>query len=299
MTTGNPNAPGFFKEGVTGGSRGTSPTDLYVVSGAVNGQNLVLTLSNSTTVTISLGTVFEDAGQVTGLSYDEATERLTINQGGRSISTTIMVGDTNVHVQGLSFNPANNILTASYTDGRTPITVDLSRLDVVANSGNTPTLVLDTLEVDSVTYRVGGSTPAHARLRTSVTLSPNSIQLPRLGTVIVTGSVSASIENPLTGDVINDVIIHSVHSSYEDSRTGTPTVVSDTESTFSWNFQVGDPAQVVAFTVSYSVSGIIDGQIERSVHNDTVTLPIIAEPQHFWTGTVSYTHLTLPTNREV
>ena len=95
MTTGNANAPGFFKDGTTGGSRGTSPTDLYVVSGAVNGQNLVLTLSNSTNVTISLGTVFADAGQITGLSYDAGTDRLTINQGGHSVSTTI-VSDENV-----------------------------------------------------------------------------------------------------------------------------------------------------------------------------------------------------------
>ena len=166
-----------------------------------------------------------------------------------------------------------------------------------ANTGATATVALDTLEIEGTTYRVGGSTPAHARLRTSLTVSPNSIQLPRLGTVIVTGSVSASIENPIAGDVINDVIIHSVHSSYADDRTGSITVVSDTESTFAWNFQVGDPAQVVTFTVSYSISGIIDGQIERSVHNETVTLPIIAEPQHFWTGTVTQAQLnTLTTS---
>ena len=160
-----------------------------------------------------------------------------------------------------------------------------------ANTGGTATVVLDTVEISGITYRVGGSTPAHARLRTSLTLSQNSIQLPRLGTVIITGTVSASIESPIAGDVINDVIIRSVHSSYADDRTGTPTVVSDTESRFAWNFQVGDPAQVVTFTVSYSVNGVIDGQIERSNHTETINLTIIAEPQHYWAGAVNQSNL--------
>ena len=157
----------------------------------------------------------------------------------------------------------------------------------VANPSTTPVSALDAIEISGVSYRVGGSTPAHARLRTSVTLSPNSLQLPRLGTVPVTGTVSASIENAVAGDVINDVIIHSVHSSYADDRTGSPVVVDDRTSTFAWNFQAGDPAQVVTFTVSFSVSGVIDGQVERSVHTETVNLSIIAAPVLFWTGAIT------------
>ena len=303
MTTGNPNAPGFFKGGTTGGSRGASPEDLYVVSGAVSGQNLVLTLSNSTNVTISLGTVFADAGQITGLSYDSNTDRLTINQGGHSISTTIETTG-NTHVAGISFDTTNYRLTATYNDGTDPITADFSAISTAldakqdnleVNSGSAPTDGLDTLGINGVTYRVSGSTPVHATLRTSLSLSPSSIQLPRLGTVVVTGTVSASLDNPSAGDVINDVTINSVHSSYQDGRTSISGRVSDTSSRFTWNYQVGDPIQTVTFTVSFSVNYVVDGASNTNHFTREINLPIIAEPQHYWTGTVDQANLNLLT----
>ena len=161
----------------------------------------------------------------------------------------------------------------------------------VANPSTTPASALDTIEISGTSYRVGGSTPAHARLRTSLTLSQNSVQLPILGTGPITGTVSATIDNPVAGDDINNVTIHSVHSSYADDRTGSPVVVNDETSTFAWNYQAGDSARVVTFTVSYTVSGVIDGELNVSHHTDTIDFTIIAEPQHFWTGTVTLPQL--------
>ena len=128
-------------------------------------------------------------------------------------------------------------------------------------------------------------------MRTSLTLNHTSVQLPRTDPLALLITASATIENPISGDVINDVIIHSAHASYADDRTGAPVRIDDESSSFAWSYLSGDTARVVTFTVAYSVSGIIDGQIERSVHNDTINFTIIAEPQHYWTGAVTQANL--------
>ena len=129
MTTDNPNAPGFFGGGPTGGSVGPSGEDLYVTSGAVTGQNLVLTLSNSSTVTISLASVFT-AGQISGLTYNTANDILTINQQGNSFSVEIPSGGgpaTDTFLNAASFSAATNLLTLTRNDG-VAVEADLSAL---------------------------------------------------------------------------------------------------------------------------------------------------------------------------
>ena len=253
------------------------------------------------TVTTSDGVAIRDINGIPELAVDITSLEITdllgvnvaniVNEGDGTFTVTLTNGNSFIIDQTASALTGDEIITLINAATGT-ISADRTEATVTrANTGGTATVVLDTVEISGITYRVGGSTPAHARLRTSLTLNTNTIQLPRLGTVIITGTVSASIENPIAGDVINDVIIHSVHSSYADDRTGTPTVVSDTESRFAWNFQVGDPAQVVTFTVSYSVNGVIDGQIERSNHTETINLTIIAEPQHYWAGAVNQSNL--------
>ena len=69
---------------------GDSTHDLYVVSGVVSGENLVLTRSDTTTIVIPLAAVFS-AGGITGLTFNETTGTLTINQGGSSYSAHIDV----------------------------------------------------------------------------------------------------------------------------------------------------------------------------------------------------------------
>ena len=161
------------------------------------------------------------------------------------------------------------------------------------NTGNSPL-------TDSTNWREfeGGSAP-HARLRVSLALSQSSIQLPILGAQTITGTVTAEIVDSVAGDVINDTIIRSVHSSYEDSRTSSPTVVSDTQSRFTWAAQPSDTARTITFTVSGTVNYVVGAQ--RMTHNftETVNLVLIAEPVLFWTGAITQADLdtlTVSTN---
>ena len=240
--------------------------------------------ANNSTITIMVG----DHIQLSQDGVDVLNRELdfTLNQDhDERISFDVLV-DTELNTTSIQA-VENQVVTAALNRKQDNLSV---------NSGATATDVLDTIGVNGVIYRVGGGvTPAHARLRTSLTLDTNRIQLPH-GNLPITGTVSASIENALAGDVINDVIIHSAHSSYADDRTGSITVVDNMSSTFAWNFEAADVAQVVTFTVAYSVTGTIDGGVERTVHTDTVNLTIAAEPQHYWTGSVTQTELDLLTS---
>ena len=221
------------------------------------------------------------------LSQDGSTPRhnsslsFTLNQTNPETISFDVVVDEALNATSIQA-VENQVITAALNRKQDNLSV---------NSGATATDVLDSIGVNGVIYRVGGGvTPAHARLRTSLTLDTNRIQLPH-GNLPITGTVSASIENALAGDAINNVTIRSVHSSYADDRTGSITVVDNMSSTFAWNFEAADAAQVVTFTVAYSVNGIIDGGVERNVHTDTVTLTIAAAPQHYWTGAVTQAEL--------
>ena len=128
-------------------------------------------------------------------------------------------------------------------------------------------------------------------MRTSISFSPNSIQEPIFGTNVVTGTVSARIENAGDNDAVTSVTINSVHSSYADDRVGTPVIIDAMSSSFPWNVQVGDLPQTVVFTVAYTVTYNIDGVNDLHHFTDTVNFNIIAEPEHYWTGAITQANL--------
>ena len=134
MTT-NPNGSGFFMGGPSGSSSGSSTTDLRVTSGVVTGENLVLTLSNQSTVTISLATVFA-SGALTGVSYNPSTDTLTINQGANSFSTTLPIDDQ-ISTASITYDVATSSLILVESNGSTfsvpfPTIIE----DIYDNDGN-------------------------------------------------------------------------------------------------------------------------------------------------------------------
>ena len=138
----------------------------------------------------------------------------------------------------------------------------------------------------------GGSPAPHARLRVNLALSQSSIQLPILGTRPITGTVTSEIVDSQTGDVINDTIITSVHSSYADDRISGPVVVSDTESRFIWSATTADnQARTITFTVSGSVNYVIGTQRMTHAFNETINLTLVAAPVLFWTGAITQADL--------
>ena len=118
MATINPNSGGFFTDGPSGVPPGPSTQDLYVTSGVVTGENLVLTLSNQSTVTISLTSVFAN-GTLTGVNYNQANGLLTINQGSRSLSTTIDTSGDALTTASISYDAPTSTLVIVETDGTT------------------------------------------------------------------------------------------------------------------------------------------------------------------------------------
>ena len=128
----NPNAPGFFT-GASGRTPGDNTQDLYVVSGVVTDKNLVLTMSNGTTVTISLADVFTaiDAEDLTGVSFNTSSRTLTVNQGSRSFSAnipdTVIPEGENDYVTSGTYNDTAETITLTRNDGGT-VTIDLSAL---------------------------------------------------------------------------------------------------------------------------------------------------------------------------
>ena len=134
MTT-NPNGSGFFMSGPAGSSSGSSTTDLHVTSGVVTGENLVLTLSNQSTVSISLAAVFT-SGALTGVSYNPSTDTLTINQGANSFSTTLPIDDQ-VSTASITYDAATSSLILVESNGSTfsvpfPTIIE----DIYDNDGN-------------------------------------------------------------------------------------------------------------------------------------------------------------------
>ena len=134
MTT-NPNGSGFFMSGPAGSSSGSSTTDLHVTSGVVTDENLVLTLSNQSTVSISLAAVFT-SGALTGVSYNPSTDTLTINQGANSFSTTLPIDDQ-VSTASITYDVATSSLILVESNGSTfsvpfPTIIE----DIYDNDGN-------------------------------------------------------------------------------------------------------------------------------------------------------------------
>ena len=150
MTTINPNSGGFFTGGPSGSTPGVDTQDLYVVSGVVSGENLVLTLSNQTTVTITLESVFTN-GELTGLNYNESTGVLTVNQGSRSFSTTIDVSGDALSTASIVYDAPTSTLIFTETDGDTVETFTVPF----------PTIIEDVYDADGnqlLVTTVGGRT---------------------------------------------------------------------------------------------------------------------------------------------
>ena len=150
MTTINPNSGGFFTGGPSGSTPGVDTQDLYVVSGVVSGENLVLTLSNQTTVTITLESVFTN-GELTGLNYNETSGVLTVNQGSRSFSTTIDVSGDALSTATIVYDAPTSTLIFTETDGDTVETFTVPF----------PTIIEDVYDADGnqlVVTTVGGRT---------------------------------------------------------------------------------------------------------------------------------------------
>ena len=269
-----------INRGVTTGSQQELFGDqtVQVIAAAILDINGTPTLAND----VSAEEITDLLGVEIANITDNGDDTFTVT---RTDGMTFTIDASAMDLTGDEIITLINAATGTISAARTEATVTR------ANTGSSATVALDTVEISGTTYRVGGSTPAHARLRTTLTLNHTSVQLPRLGVLPLLITVSANIENPISGDVINDVIIHSAHSSYADDRTGAPVRINDTSSSFAWSFNPGDPAQVVTFTVSFSVSGVIDGELAVSQHTETINFSIIAEPQHFWTGTVTLPQL--------
>ena len=155
-----------------------------------------------------------------------------------------------------------------------------------------PTENLSSVQINNVVYRVAGSTPVHAQLRTSIAFDPTSVSEPISGTNVVRGIVSARIDNGTVNDTINSVTINSVHSSFADDRIGTPEVIDAMSSRFPWNVQVGDTPQTVVFTIAYTVTYTIDGVSELHHFTDNVNFSIIAAAVPFWRGTLNQSQIT-------
>ena len=159
-----------------------------------------------------------------------------------------------------------------------------------------PTENLSSVQINNVVYRVVGSTPVHAQLRTSIAFDPTSVSEPISGTNVVRGIVSARIDNGTVNDTINSVTINSVHSSFADDRVGTPEVIDAMSSRFPWNVQVGDAPQTVVFTIAYTVTYTIDGVSELHHFTDNVNFSIIAAAVPFWRGTLNQSQITALTS---
>ena len=188
MTTDNPNAPGFFGGGPTGGSVGPSGEDLYVTSGAVTGQNLVLTLSNSTTVTISLASVFT-AGQISGLTYNTANDILTINQQGNSFSVEIPSGGgpaTDTFLSGASFSAATNLLTLTRNDG-VAVEADLSALVQEVMQDTNTFLSSGLVAGNTATFTLNNGTQVQVDV---TTLNNANLRMEDIDGVLVTTNIS-------------------------------------------------------------------------------------------------------------
>ncbi|MDX2002128.1 MAG: tail fiber domain-containing protein [Chitinophagales bacterium] len=134
------------------------------LSSSVTGTDVTVSISNGNSTTFSIADTDNDPTNEynTSVTYDQATNVLTVNDagGGKSVNLTGLVG--NAYNTGMTFNTVTNILTI--TDGGTSYTVDLTSLlnDADANptneiqdlslSGNTLTLSSDPTTVNLAPY---------------------------------------------------------------------------------------------------------------------------------------------------
>ena len=268
-----------INRGVTTGSQGELFGDqtIQVISAAIIDVNGTPTLADN--ISAREITDLLNIGIESGTDNYDGTYTFLLTDG-----TSFTIDATASDLTGDEIISLINGATGTISADRTEATV------TVANSAN-PVDNLRTVSIDGIVYRVSGSTPAHAQLRTSITFSPTSVQEPLFGTTVVRGTVSASIENAGATDAVTSVTINSVHSSYADDRLGTPVVVDAMSSRFPWSVQAGDLPQTVVFTVAYTVTYTIDGVNDLHHFTETANFNIIAEPEHYWTGAITQANL--------
>ena len=318
----NPNAGSFFttdngqptSSGTAVAGFFTNPGDVFLQNLRFVSGTLTAELNNGDTISVDIGGV---NSHVSGVTFDSSNRRLTVNRSdGQSFSANIPGSDdisftdnggTSRVLSTITFDSSGDLVfsdeagntrtfaggdiggrlwTSSDTYAAGDIVSENSRIFISQTSNNTGNSPL----TDSTNWREfeGGSPAPHARLRLSLTLSDTSIQLPILGTRPITGTVTSEIVDSQTGDVINDTIITSVHSSYADDRISGPVVVSDTESRFIWSATTADTtARTITFTVSGSVNYVIGTQRMTHAFNETINLTLVAAPVLFWTGAIT------------
>ena len=114
--------PTFFPRGTAGIHPGTNAQDIYVVSGSISGSNLILVMSDSTTRTIDVSALTGGA-EITGFSFNESTNTLTINEGGQSFSVNLSSLESVADVVGgfaISVTDSNGTHTVALDAGGTP-----------------------------------------------------------------------------------------------------------------------------------------------------------------------------------
>ena len=146
----------FDRSGInTGGSGELFPDAQYSATGTDTGGAGTITL-------IPQGDILIDGGTeaITGSSFiisntndDDTTYTIRVNSAGN----IELVDDSDTVISTVSFSGNGPVVIDRDSNGNIEIDVQ-----VAPNTGNTATVALDTLDIGSTTYRIGGSTPAHA-----------------------------------------------------------------------------------------------------------------------------------------
>ena len=128
----------------------------------------------------------------------------------------------------------------------------------------------------------------HAQLVAEFSLDVNNIQLPVLGTNSITATAGALVRDAQSGDQVNSVVITSAHATANNGsiviRNATP---PNTQSDFTWTYGTTLQPQVLTFTCVFTVNYTIDSVTMEHSFTRTENLEVIAEPEHYWFGTIS------------
>ena len=154
----------FDRSGInTGGSGELFPDAQYSSEGSGSGSGQI-TLIPQGDILIDGGTVSRTGSSfiISNTNDDDTTYTIRVNSAGN----IELVDDSDTVISTVSFSGNGPVVIDRDSNGNIEIDVQ-----VAPNTGNTATVALDTLDIGSTTYRVGGSTPAHARLRTLPNLS--------------------------------------------------------------------------------------------------------------------------------
>lgn len=251
----NPGAPAFFKGGLPGKQKGIDSMDLRVVAGNVVGEDLILTLSNNTTVTTSLSDVFT-SGRISGFDFDISSNTLTVSQHNHSMSTVIPLGgsggtSTDTFINDLTFDVNTLSLTASRSDGQ-GFSADLSVLmdTVIANTD----FFVSTAQVigNDATFTLNNGTVVQMDV---TTLNNANLRMSDIDGVFITSDISFN-RNKITGVNLPEDDFDVANKSYVDTLFAT--VPGDDNDALSGVISVsGD-------VVTFSATAIFQGATENA-----------------------------------